>query len=65
MMMGEATDKLRHLAGERQLQRQFGSDQSVWRGGDWNGSVSITVARLLAPMIEGLIGVDLASIRDD
>ena len=44
MMMGEATDKLRHLAGERQLQRQFGSDQSVWRGGDWNGFVRIAVA---------------------
>ena len=38
--------------GEGQLQRHFGSDQSVWRGGDWNGFVRIVLAGLLAPHIE-------------
>ena len=28
------------------------SDQSVWRGGDWNGFVRIALAGLLAPLIE-------------
>ena len=30
-----------------QLQWRFGSDQSVWRDGDWNGFVRIAVAGLL------------------
>ena len=30
-----------------QLKRHFGSDQSVWRGGDWSGFVRIAVAGLL------------------
>ena len=41
------------LSFERgQLQRHFGSDQSVWRDGDWNGFVRIALAGLLAPLIE-------------
>ena len=28
-------------------QRHFGSDQSVWRDGDWNGFVRIALARFL------------------
>ena len=34
------------------LYRHFGSDQSVWRDGDWNGFVRIALAGLLAPLIE-------------
>ena len=33
-----------------QLQRHFGSDQSVWRDGDGNGFVRIALAGLLASM---------------
>ena len=33
--------------GTRQFQRHFGSDQSVWRDGDWNGFVRIALAVLL------------------
>ena len=41
------------LSFERgQLQRHFGSDQSVWRDGDWNGFVRIALAGFLAPFIE-------------
>ena len=43
--------------GEGQLQRHFGSDQSVWRDGDWNGFVRIALAGLLAPLIELARGV--------
>ena len=32
------------------LQRHFGSDQSVWRDGDWNGFVRIALAGLLAKL---------------
>ena len=50
-----ATDRVIVAFGlERcQFQRHFGSDQSVWRGGDWNGFVRIALARLLAPLIGG------------
>ena len=40
-----------------QFQRHFGSDQSVWRDGDWNGFVRIALAVLLAPLIELARGV--------
>ena len=40
-----------------QSKRYFGSDQSVWRDGDWNGFVRIAVAGLLAPLIELARGV--------
>ena len=33
-----------------QLKRHFGSDQSVWRDGDWNGFVRIALAGLLVSM---------------
>ena len=33
-----------------QLKRHFGSDQSVWRDGDWNGFVRVVLAGLLASM---------------
>ena len=39
------------------LKRHFGSDQSVWRDGDWNGFVRIALAGLLAPPIELARGV--------
>ena len=38
------------------LQRYFGSDQSVWRDGDWNGFVGIALAGLLASLVEALRG---------
>ena len=40
-----------------QLQWHFGSDQSVWRDGDWNGFVRIALAVLFAPLIELARGV--------
>ena len=42
----------RLILGEGQLQRHFGSDQSVWRDGDWNGFVRIALTGLLAPLVE-------------
>ena len=42
----------RSLGAKGQPQRHFGSDQSVWRDGDWNGFVRIALAGLLAPLIE-------------
>ena len=48
-----ATDRVIVAFGlEGQLKRHFGSDQSVWRDGDWNGFVRIALAVLLAPLIE-------------
>ena len=32
---------------EEHFKRHFGSDQSVWRDGDWNGFVRIALAGLL------------------
>ena len=40
-----------------QFKRRFGSDQSVWRDGDWNGFVRIALAVLLASLIELAQGV--------
>ena len=37
---------------EEHFKRHFGSDQSVWRDGDWNGFVRIALAGLLAPFVE-------------
>ena len=34
------------------FKRHFGSDQSVWRDGDWNGFVRTAVAGLLVEMRE-------------
>ena len=33
---------------EEHFKRHFGSDQSVWRDGDWNGFVRIALAGILA-----------------
>ena len=33
------------------FRRHFGSDQSVWRDGDWNGFVRIALAELRAPLM--------------
>ena len=35
------------LPGQVRGERHFGSDQSVWRDGDWNGFVRIALAELL------------------
>ena len=43
--------------GEGPFQRHFGSDQSVWRDGDWNDFVRIALAGLLAPLVELARGV--------
>ena len=47
-------DILQYVSGfeRRELKRHFGSDQSVWRDGDWNGFVRIALAGLLASLIE-------------
>ena len=47
---GEFPQRL--IIGRGQLQRHFGSDQSVWRDGDWNGFVRIALAGLLVTLIE-------------
>ena len=49
-----------------QFQRHFGSDQSVWRDGDWNGFVRIALAGLLASLIElaqSVMSTDRRSLR--
>ena len=40
------------MSEEEHFKWHFGSDQSVWRDGDWNGFVRIALAGLLAPPIE-------------
>ena len=43
--------------GRGQFQRHFGSDQSVWRDGDWNGFVRIALAGLLAHLSSNWHGI--------
>ena len=44
-------------------QRHFGSDRSVWRGGNWNGFVRIALAGLLDSMCESAAGEGLLECR--
>ena len=46
------TDNRGILSGEGQFKRDFGSDQPVWHGGDWNGFARIALAGLLVSVCE-------------
>ena len=69
-LRGSATDR---VAADRvivafglargQLKRHFGSDRSVWRGGNWNGFVRIALAGLLDSMCESAAGEGLLECR--
>ena len=49
---------------EEHFKRHFGSDQSVWRDGDWNGFVRIAVRPIF--LLEDLVFYDSsAGIKGD
>ena len=52
------------LSREGQLQRHFGSDQSVWRDGDWHGFVRIALAGLLVTVESVWLGWRICILFD-